>query len=142
MVSLSGALIGLSPPSFDFWFDCCVTFSARTRALDYGAHVCHQCLPCGSSLLCPDVVRNDRPQSLQFGICQNLGLLHPENLIRYGYLSENIIFSDAGEVDRKVKPKVSAGPSGNLMKCMFPYLSIWPRLLFNGFRPLHFQVPM
>ncbi len=68
------------------------------------------------------VLRDDREQPLAFGARQNLGLLHPENLTRSGYPSENIIFSDVGEVDRKVKPKVSAGSSGNLRKYVFPYL--------------------
>ncbi len=35
-----------------------------------------------------------------------------------GYLSENIMFSETHEVDRKVKPKVSAGLSGNVMECV------------------------
>ena len=68
------------------------------------------------------VVSDDRQQPLAFGHRQKLGLLHPENLIQSGYPSENIIFSDLREVDRKVKPKVSAGSSGNLRKCEFPYL--------------------
>ena len=68
------------------------------------------------------VVDDDRQQPLPFGLCQNPGLLHPENLIQSVYPSENIIFSDVPEVDRKVKPKVSAGSSGNLRKCKFPYL--------------------
>ncbi len=87
------------------------------------------------------VVGNDRQQPLAFGLRQNLGSLHPENLIQSGYLSENIIFSDLPEVDRKVKPKVSAGPSGNLRKCLFPYLSIWQCLLFDCLRPLYTQKP-
>jgi hypothetical protein len=36
------------------------------------------------------------------------------------YLTENIMFSEEHEVDRKVKPKVSAGLSGNVMKYGFP----------------------
>ncbi|MCZ6860879.1 MAG: hypothetical protein O7I42_11500, partial [Alphaproteobacteria bacterium] len=59
-----------------------------------------------------DVVTDDG--ALAFGQHQNLGLLHPENLIRSGCPSENIIFSDLPEVDPKVKPKVSAGLGGNL----------------------------
>ncbi len=68
------------------------------------------------------VVGGDRQQSLPFGLRQNLGLLHPENLIQSRYPPENIIFSDVGEVDQKVKPKVSARSSGNLRKCRFPCL--------------------
>ncbi len=71
----------------------------------------------------------DQQPRAKAGIRQNLGLLHPENLIQSGYLSENIIFSGASEVDRKVKPKVSAGSNGNLMKCKFPYLLVWLRPL-------------
>ena len=62
------------------------------------------------------VVGDDRQEALAFGARQNLGLLHPENLIQSGYPTENIIFSDVGEVDRKEKPKVSAGSSGNVRK--------------------------
>ena len=65
------------------------------------------------------VVGDDRQQPRQSGIRQNLGLLHPENLIQSDYPSENIIFSGLPEVDRKEKPKVSAGSSGNLRKCGF-----------------------
>jgi hypothetical protein len=83
----------------------------------------------------------DRQQPLPFGHRQNLGLLHLENLIRSTYPSENIIFSDLPEVDREVKPKVSAGSSGNLRKRVFPYLLLWLCLLFNGFRPLYPQQP-
>jgi hypothetical protein len=70
------------------------------------------------------VVGGDHEPPLAFGHRQNLGLLHPENLTKSGYPSENIIFSDLPEVDRKVKPKVSAGFRDNLMKCKCPYLSL------------------
>ena len=70
------------------------------------------------------VVGDDHEQPLAFGHRQNLGLLHPENLTKSGYPSENIILSDLPEIDRKMKPKVSAGFRDNLMKCKFPYLSL------------------
>jgi hypothetical protein len=70
------------------------------------------------------LVGDDRQQPLPFGLRQNLGWPHPENLIRFGYPSENIIFFDLPEVDRKVKSTVSAGSSGNLRKSGFPYLSL------------------
>ncbi len=38
------------------------------------------------------VVGDDRQPPLPFGLRQNLGLLHPKNLIQSGYPSENIIF--------------------------------------------------
>jgi hypothetical protein len=87
------------------------------------------------------VVGDDRQQPFPFGHRQNRGLLHPENLIQSIYLSENIIFSDLPEVDQKVKPKVSAGSSGNVKKCLFPYLLLWLCLLFEQFRPLYPQQP-
>jgi hypothetical protein len=43
-----------------------------------------------------------------------------QNLMFNSYLTENIMFSEEHEVDRKVKPKVSAGLSGNVMKYGFP----------------------
>ena len=66
------------------------------------------------------VVGDYREQPLPFDLRKNLGLLHPEYLIQSGYQTEIIIFSDVGEVDLKVRPKVSAVSSGNPRKCDFP----------------------
>ena len=79
------------------------------------------------------VVGDDRQQPLPFDLRQNLGLLHPENLIQSGYPSENITFSDLPEVVRNQNAKDPAGSSENLRKCRFPYLHSWYVCFFGFF---------
>ena len=61
----------------------------------------------------PTIGHDHRQQPLPLGDRQNLGLLHPENLIQSGYSSESIIFSGLPEVDRKVKPPKPSSPANS-----------------------------